>query len=755
MLGKILIYISFVSSLISLFGFISASFGKENFVRIGRTFFHITSVSAIVASGYLLYLILTHQFQFAYVWEQSNKELGLSLLISTFYAGQEGSFMLWTFFTVIIGIFLLNYVSKGHRMEPQVMSVFVLVIGFLTLILILKSPFNYLWEAFPKDVETGFVPQDGRGLNPLLHNFWMSIHPPVLFIGFASLAVPFSFAIATLIKNNYKEWIVFSLPWLLFSAAFLGLGIMMGGYWSYGVLGWGGYWAWDPVENSSLIPWIINVAVIHTMLAQKKTGGYVKTNLILSILSFLLVLYSTFLTRSGILGESSVHSFVDPGAEVYIALVTFISFFLILSFIAILMRLKHLKNLGTESNKLLSKESALFIGAIFLCASALIIIAGTSMPIFSKASIDSSFYNKMNLPLAILISFINGISMYLKWQFTGGKQFLKNLIIPSALSVITALFIILSGVKDFLFALFIFSALFAFFVNLEVVFKLIRKNPAKLGASVGHIGLAMLFLGIIASSKFSSEENISLELNKPVQSSLGYTFTYTGSEPFHDSNDKKNIRYYFNVRVEKNNDERVMKPVMYYSEFSKGVMKNPDIANFFTGDLYLSPLGYEQPELFSEDEQIVFNKGETKIFNELNITFENFDFGNLTMGGHEMSTGNYKIGTKLKITNKNSSETIIPCINYINHEPDYEPAKLKMDSNYVFYFVDMKVSNDEQNRSSARIAVVDSRKQKSNIKNETLIINASIKPLIGILWAGTVIIVLGFFISIIRRFKDL
>jgi cytochrome c-type biogenesis protein CcmF len=324
MIGKFLIYIALISSLISVIGFFGAHLGKEKYLKAGRFFYHISSIAIVAASFFLLYIILTHQFQYTYVWQQSNRDLQLPLLMSTFFAGQEGSFMLWTFMTAVIGVFLLNFVSKGKRLEPQVMTIFTLVLGFLSLILILKSPFNYVWESFLGEVKEGFIPQEGRGLNPLLQNYWMIIHPPVLFLGYASLAVPFSFAIAALIKNSYYKWVGFSLPWLLFSAATLGLGIILGGYWSYGVLGWGGYWAWDPVENSSLVPWIIAIAVIHTMLAQKRTDGYMKTNLILCILSFLFVLYSTFLTRSGILGDSSVHSFTDPGAEVYLALILFI-----------------------------------------------------------------------------------------------------------------------------------------------------------------------------------------------------------------------------------------------------------------------------------------------------------------------------------------------------------------------------------------------------------------------------------------------
>jgi cytochrome c-type biogenesis protein CcmF len=194
-LGKFLIDIAFAVSVLSIVSFLLVHFGKEKYLKFGRIFYYIGAFTVIAASAFQLYNILNHQFQYTYVWEQSNRELGLPLLISTFYAGQEGSFMLWTFMTAVIGIFLMRYLGKGDRLEPQVMSVYSLVLAFLTFILILKSPFNYVWDSFPGQVEYGFIPPDGRGLNPLLQNFWMSIHPPTLFVGFSSMAVPFCFAI--------------------------------------------------------------------------------------------------------------------------------------------------------------------------------------------------------------------------------------------------------------------------------------------------------------------------------------------------------------------------------------------------------------------------------------------------------------------------------------------------------------------------------------------------------------------------------
>ncbi|MFA7289800.1 MAG: cytochrome c biogenesis protein CcsA, partial [Melioribacteraceae bacterium] len=344
MIGNILLTVGLLTALFTTIMYFFTLRGYQNTLTTARIGFHLTAISVIAASALLLHAILTHQYQYKYIYNYSGSDLSLGLLMSTFYAGQEGSFMLWTLFTVIVGLILLDYTSKRGDLENRVMMIFSLVIAFLLVMVnpLLKSPFNYIWST-PDFLEVtklnakflsipaiqSFIFSDpnsgkqffqmaqdsyavlvangipvnefilqGKGLNPLLQNFWMQIHPPILFVGFAMSAVPFSFAFAALIKNEYQDWVKQSLPWVLAGSMVLGTAIMLGGYWAYGILGWGGYWGWDPVENSSLVPWIIAVASIHTLLVQKKSqdngqgSRFVKTNLILSILTFLLVLYS-------------------------------------------------------------------------------------------------------------------------------------------------------------------------------------------------------------------------------------------------------------------------------------------------------------------------------------------------------------------------------------------------------------------------------------------------------------------------------
>jgi cytochrome c-type biogenesis protein CcmF len=739
MLGKFFIYISLISSILSMILFLLNSSGKSQNIKFARLLFHVSAVSIISASAFLLFNILTHNYQFTYIWEYSNTDLPLSLLISTFYAGQEGSFMLWTLFTAIIGIFLSVYVSKGNRLEAEVMSIYTLIIGFLSLILILKSPFVYIWESFPKDASVGFMPQDGRGLNPLLQNFWMAIHPPVLFVGFASLAVPFAFAIAALIRNKYNEWISFSLPWLLFSGSVLGLGIMMGGYWAYGILGWGGYWGWDPVENSSLIPWIITIAVIHTILAQKKTGGYKKINLILTILSFLLVLYSTFLTRSGILGSASVHSFSDPGSEVYLALILFIGSFVLISVVSILLRLKQLRDLKAESTNIFSREFGLFIGAMLLCVSAFVIIAGTSMPIFTKDTIATDFYNQWNLPIAILIMLVLGITLFLQWKNTENVNFGKNLILPIVLAAAGTAILIFFGVYDILIIIFALSSLFTFFANLKILIKIIKGSKLKFGGHLAHIGLALMFLGIIGSSKYGEEQNLELNPGKSINA-LGYSFTFRGVEKGEEKNNKSDFKY-LNVAVEKEGKEAILKPVVFYNTISNGTSIEPDIAYFPTKDLYLSPKNYDEQQFFTKE--LEFKKGEKKEFDSLEIEFVNFNTSQMGKG-----MGASPVEAVLKVTSGKVIDTIYPALQFSGKEKNYIHALFPGKPQYEFYLTDMNLGDN----SIAKITILDATKV---VKDETLVLSVSVKPFINVLWIGTVVLVLGFFISIFRRSKEL
>ncbi|MBU1096177.1 MAG: cytochrome c biogenesis protein CcsA [Bacteroidetes bacterium] len=813
MIGNILLTLALLASVFTVIMYFLTYKGYGNTLKLARIGYHSMAISVIAASAMLMNAILTHQYQYKYVFNYSNGDLPTGLLMSTFYAGQEGSFLLWILFSAIVGLILLEYTSKRDDLEPRVMMIFSLAIGFLLMMIApgLKSPFTFIWTE-PQYIEAAKfstlyiqvaasgqlinavpflqnflftdpgtnqsliqVNQDlvaalnangisfsnfliqGKGLNPLLQNFWMQIHPPMLFIGFSMSTVPFAFAFAALLKNEYKDWVKQSLPWVLSGMMILGLAIMLGGYWAYGVLGWGGYWGWDPVENSSLVPWIIGVASIHTLLVQKKTqdtggaGRYVKTNLILAIMTYVLVIYSTFLTRSGILGDASVHSFVDPGMMVYLFLVMFISTFTILGFGAIAFRWKYLEKTFTSEDHIMSRELALFTGSVALIASAIIILAGTSAPIFGS-SVDLSFYNELNLPIAIIIGLLNGFSLILKWKSNDNKDILKNSKLSLGISLIATIAIVLLGsVYNIMLILLTFSSAFALAVNIEIAVKVFKTKKLSLGAYIAHAGIAFFFLGVIATGGFTSDEQAQL-VKGETKTVLGYDLTFQGYTPTPDG------KYKFNIAVTSGNSSSVIAPVMYVAEFNNSLMREPDIWNKLTQDFYVSPLSYddgraaESNSSTASGQQFLVKKGETIQYAGKRITFESFNFPSDAMAS--MQDGkDFFIGAKIKVEALGKVFEVEPKLISSNGERSYENAEVSE--------IDLKINLTNLDASGSINIVLSSLSENVNsadtgskMPKEVLSIEASVKPFINLVWAGVLIMVLGFIISVVKRTKE-
>lgn len=797
MIGSIFLSAALVFSVIAMVMYFLSFRGYKNTLNFARYSYHGMAIFVIAASAFLWYAILTHQYQYKYIFSYSNNSLTTGLLFSSFWGGQEGSFMLWLLLTSIIGIILQSYSSKRGDLEPRVMAVFTLATSFLLVMVSpwFKNPFEYIWmtpifidakSINPQYFNLSFLQNyiftdqqsnttyiqmskelyaalsqagvsvnqfiaDGKGLNPQLLNYWMQIHPPMLFIGFAMATVPFSFAIAALMKNEYRDWVNQSLPWMLAGVAILGLGIMIGGYWAYEMLGWGGYWAWDPVENSSLIPWLIGVAAIHTMLVQKRSlkstngvGRYAKTNLILSILTYIFVLYSTFLTRSGVLGDASVHSFVDPGNLVYFFLVIFITTFILIGLGGIVYRWKYLEDKTVYDESLLSRELSLFTAAIVLVASAIIVLGGTSAPLFGQ-SVDTFFYDELHLPIAIIIGLLNGLSLLLKWKTTNAKAFLKDSALSVILSIfITALIVILGGVTNPMMILLSFSSAFALVVNAEIAIRIVKGNLKSLGAYVSHIGIALFILGVIGSGAYSSTVNLDLVKNKPA-SAFGYQLTFTGYTPI-----ENNTKYAFNISMKKDNNSYQVAPVMYIAEYNNSLMREPAILNLFSKDVYLAPLGYEEGgDDHSHGDVVKLKKGVITEYQNIKITFNKFDILPETM--QLMQEGkDFQMGAMLTLEANGKKEEFELLRKSVSGQAVFteyssENAGLKLQlNNLTAEMIEVLINpiNDTQDHSMEKP------------KEEVLFITASIKPYISLVWTGVVVMVLGFFIAVARRLKE-
>lgn len=796
MFGNIVLTLGLLGGIFSTIMYYLTYKGYSNTLIKARIGYHFSAIMAIIASILLVHAVLTHQYQYNYVFNYSGSGLSTGLLISTFWGGQEGSFMLWTFFTAIVGLVLLEYTSKRGDLEPRVMMVFALTFSFLFLMVnpLLKSPFNYIWMT-PNFIETKFLNAqflslpfmqnylfedtaagktfvkitselnalllangitikqfiiEGKGLNPLLQNFWMQIHPPFLFVGFAMSAVPFSFAMAALIKNDYRDWVKQAFPWMLAGTMVLGLAIMLGGYWAYGILGWGGYWGWDPVENSSLIPWLVGVASIHTLIIQKKTqlsggaGRFVKTNLILAMLTYILVLYSTFLTRSGILGEASVHSFAEPGRLVYLLLILFISTFIILGAGAFIYRWKTLSHDFENEESLLSRELALFTGAVAIMASALIVFAGTSAPIFGQA-VEIRFYDELNLPIAIILGLLNGLSLLLKWKINKGEDILKKLTVPMIITIVLSAIVIIWGkVFSIMLALLTISAIFSIVVNFEIAYRIARKKTAHLGAYVAHIGIALFLLGVVATGGFSKEDSFDLKKGDTIEA-FGYNVTFLGYKPI--ENGKK---YAFDIKVEKSNSSATISPVMYVSQINNSLMREPDIWNMFSKDFYITPLSYSDgsDQNHAHGKNVTLKKGESIDHNGNKIIFDSFDFPADAMESM-MAGGSFEIGAFLIVESYGKKYNVEPKMISEGGKRVFVPAEISelnlkldmtnLDASGIVNLVLSNLSGDNESLEEPK---------------EVLSVEASIKPFINLVWSGVLLMVAGFIISIVRRTKE-
>ena len=426
----------------------------------------------------------------------------------------------------------------------------------------------------------------------------MVIHPPILFLGFTALAVPFAHAVAALLKKDFTFWIKVAKPWVVFASLSLGTGIILGGYWAYETLGWGGFWGWDPVENSSFVPWLTSVALIHTMLTQSNSGSFLKTNFALSILSFILVLYSTFLTRSGVLGDTSVHSFVDPGMLVYWLLIGVMFMFMIIGFGLMIYRSKDMPKIEVK-HTILSRDFALFLGAAVLVLLSFFVALGTSSPIITNiikgkiSAVDISYYNNTALPLTIILALLISFGQLLWWQSSKLDQFLKSLIVPSILSLIGTIFAIYIGVNEIFILVYIFSSLLALFVNIYTAYKISKETAKHVGGSVAHIGLALMLIGFITSSKYDDKKTLSLEQGKSY-STFGYNFIYEGYSQVSPN------RYAFDIKIEDGKSIHKVAPIMVFNPQDNNLIRHPDIINLYTKDLYVSPVSLEEPKILEQ-----------------------------------------------------------------------------------------------------------------------------------------------------------
>ncbi len=533
-LGHFFVLAAFVSAILSILSYRQRVLQPEDnsWLKFARVSWGIHSFSIFAVIGILFYLMISQMYEYQYAWDHVSDDLPMKYIFSAFWEGQEGSFLLWMFWHVILGGAV---VFTAKRWEAGVMT-WLSVVQLVLVSMIAgvyfadefrmgSSPFLLLRDTMQAPIfnNPNYLSLiEGNGLNPLLQNYWMTIHPPTLFLGFASVTIPFCFAMAGLWEKDHTAWLKPVMPWTLFSTGILGLGVLMGGAWAYEALSFGGYWAWDPVENMSLVPWIILLAALHGNFIARHTGLSIKTTYIFYILAFLLVVYSTFLTRSGILGEESVHAFTEMGLEWQ--LIGFIGLFAIAGIYLLATRNKSIPTVQTEE-KIQSREFWMFVGAMVLAFSALLITFSTSIPVWNKlldvyGSImgkgDMGVYHKA-MPLdpidhhnrfqlwnAALVAIISSLAQFMRFGAMGWdtfkKRFAKHALISLAVGLLLAYLLSLwIFLPSWQYIVLLIAASFAVISNVDYIINFGKTKLTSMASALAHGGFAIMIIGIMAS----------------------------------------------------------------------------------------------------------------------------------------------------------------------------------------------------------------------------------------------------------------
>lgn len=826
--------------------------------KIGRRLFQFQTAAVVGIFAVLFWIIFKHRYEYYYAWRHSSNSLPVYYMISCFWEGQEGSFLLWMFWNAVLGLIIIR--GRGIWESPVMAVLAFTQFGLSTMILGLgqgsadwpvhigSSPFDLLREQRPDLLQIPIMGQvgvgnylqiykDGNGLNQLLQNYWMVIHPPTLFLGFATAMVPFAYSIAGLWKGSERGWISPALTWSLVCVGILGAGIIMGGFWAYESLSFGGYWAWDPVENASLMPWLIMAAAAHMLLISKGTGRHLFTSHFLTQLAFWLVLYATFLTRSGILGEASVHSFTDLGLsgqlliflfslmllsvlsvlenpiQRWFAIQLFVGVVVASSLLVVYMPAASQASLSSvlkwtgvvlfvvvlglfirtlymrtrtdqEDEKWLSRELWMFIGAMFLILSLVQVFSATSIPVFNKlfgftkAPAKPEEYNALQLWLAMPVMMLMAIGQYFRWRDTDKQQLLKDAALAAGVSlVVTVLFNLGFGITDFKYLLFLFMSVLLLVGNVLYLRKLQKLSWLAWGGSVAHAGFGILLMGVLVSSvnqktltasegiRFANEvskegkvderavkfnrENIVLYKDKPV--TLGeFQATYrgyvTGTGP--DSIDK-----YFNVlfvRKGKNGqitDSFALKPKTQNNP-KMGLLAEPSTRHFIHRDIfthvnYESSLEKQEPfsdfkeQMVVPGETFLTSSGKTKLRIDSIIPYKTDEGLNVIV--------------KVACENPEEKWVMYPVFRILEDQNTIEPdPAVKNEYGLLVMVTYMDVPAEGARSNEVKFTV---RTAERTPVKEYIVLKAIEFPWINLVWAGTIIMVIGFAMAVWNRIR--
>ncbi len=801
-IGHFFVLLAFVASIISTIAYFIAArktdlVEKKSWLNFARVAFTTQLISAVIIFVAIFYICANHYFEYMYAYKHASKELEPKYLLACIWEGQEGSFLLWAIWHSILGIFIM---FRSKEWEAPVMTVISLAQVFLLMMLLGfyvgdvrlgSNPFTLTRNEitgpiFSQPNYLTFI-KDGVGLNVLLRNYWMVIHPPVLFLGFASTIIPFAYAYAGIQTKRFGDWVTPALPWALLSACVLGVGIMMGGKWAYESLSFGGYWAWDPVENASLVPWLILIAGLHTMVIFKATGHSLKASYLFAFLSFIFILYSTFLTRTGVLGDTSVHAFTDAGKAINIMILLFVGAFTLPALGLLIRNLKNIPSIQKEETTN-SREFWMFIGSLVFFLAAIFIIAKTSVPVYNKIlgtniaqPEDVEFsYNKVIVLVAIIIGLLSAVTQYFKYKKTESGYILKKIAVPTVIAaiitVLLAVFYPLTYYKmgaGFLGAVYValFATIYAVIANGMYIWTGLNGKLKAAGGSVAHLGFALMIAGILISSSnkkiisSSSANGINLQISgkdpltkqtdnplenltliRQVPATMGpYEVTY-----LRDSFGNEKGRRFYELLFQRKEagtkkvlEQFTLWPDVYIMK-DNNMSSNPDTKTYLTKDVFTFISYAINNEVAEDTTQFVIKEmaeGDTAFYSNGIIILNSV----------------VKNPVNEKYNFKPTDAALMADITFISKDSLHYKAMplIQVDGMGVNQVDDTVYA---QNLYVKFAGVTDGRKVKIGIKESDKLIQyvtlkAYVFPYINLVWLGLIIMALGLIMSAVKRAK--
>lgn len=803
-LGHFFVITSLVAALFSTFSYFRAvqtehsdPYNSKAWQILGRSGFGIHTAAIVGIFAVLYYIITGHLFEYHYAWGHSSRDMPSKYLLSCFWEGQQGSFMLWTFWHCVLGLIVMN---TAKNLETRTMAIIAMVQVFLcTMILgiylgnsiqIGTTPFQLLRNVmrnapiFSMPNYMDFV-KDGNGLNVLLQNYWMVIHPPILFLGFALTLIPFAYCIAAMWKGEYEGFVKPTVIWSLAGGAVLGTGIMMGGAWAYESLNFGGYWAWDPVENASLVPWLTLIAGLHTLLVYRSTRRALTATFILLIISHLLVWYSTFLTRTGILGKTSVHAFTGDGTALTYHLLGVIGILLVLSVTLLVVRWKRIPTIKSEE-PLWSREFWMFVGSIVLFLSAIQITITTSTPVWSPLAkwisgkdfappVDiMQHYNNIQVWVAIIIGLLSGTVLYMKYKADGNKKMAMRLLVTAVIAAIPAVLIGMGQhISAWQYSVMLYSSCFAIVASIHYGIVVQKGRVRQLGPVVSHLGFATVLLGILLSSynkhaisfnttgeNFNFQKKTEAETHKEnmenvllfrgVPVAMGeYFATYVGDSEVGG----KDRRIYYIVNFErrdKTGNQVLERFTLYPDAFinpkgEQGMSANPSTKHYADKDIFTfinSATDKSKTDKSEYESHVVNTKGDTIHLKNSYMVYEGLS-REINDKRYVAQDSDLAISARLSVYDSGSKKTAV-----IN------PIYILRNKQYVAYMEDtlrdmgIYARLDNIMIKSQDSVSMDIKIKQTDMKDDFIVLKALVFPYINVLWLGVVIMVFGFFISI-------